>query len=55
MSHAFEKRARVPIFRPEGEAILGMAKFIDQDAEIQALLKQKRIHRAQSPNASSTL
>lgn len=28
-----------------------MAKFIDQDAEIQALLKQKRIHWAQSPNA----
>jgi hypothetical protein len=51
VSHAFEKRARVPIFRPEGEAILGMAKFIDQHAALQALLKQKRIHWAQSPNA----
>lgn len=51
VSHAFEKRPRVPIFRPEGEPILGMAKYIHRRASLQALLNQERIAWIQSPNA----
>jgi len=37
VSNAFEKRFRIPLFRPEGEAILGMQKFVDKDADLIAL------------------
>jgi hypothetical protein len=37
VSNAFEDEPRVPIFRPNGDAILGMEKFIIADNELQAL------------------
>lgn len=49
VSNAFEKRARVPIFRPEGEPILGMAKFVDQHTGLRKLIGQKRIAWIKAP------
>ncbi|RDJ98267.1 C1 family peptidase [Cupriavidus lacunae] len=37
VSDAFEDQARVPLIHPDGEPILGMAKFILADAELKAL------------------
>lgn len=37
VSNAFEDTPRVPIFRPDGDAILGMEKFILADNEIRSL------------------
>jgi hypothetical protein len=40
VSNAFEDEPRVPIFRPNGDAILGMEKFIIADNELQALFDE---------------
>jgi hypothetical protein len=37
VSNAFEENPRVPVFRPDGDAILGMEKFIRADKEIRQL------------------
>ncbi len=37
VSNAFEDEPRIPIYRPGGEAILGMEKFIRADSELQEL------------------
>jgi pimeloyl-ACP methyl ester carboxylesterase len=37
VSNAFEETPRVPVFRPDGDAILGMEKFIRADKEIRLL------------------
>ncbi|WCL54735.1 C1 family peptidase [Gimibacter soli] len=42
VSNAFEERFRIPIFRPDGEAILGMEKFVEKDKAIKALFKGKK-------------
>jgi hypothetical protein len=39
VSNAFEDEPRVPVFRPDGDAILGMEKFILTDNEILNLFK----------------
>ena len=53
VSHAFEKRPRIPLFR-DGEPILGMAKWIQkamkEDEQIEALFKQKSVQWVQAPN-----
>ncbi|MCH7976141.1 MAG: C1 family peptidase [Bacteroidetes bacterium] len=53
VSHAFEKRPRIPLFR-DGEPILGMAKWIQdaikEDERIEALFKQKSVQWVQAPN-----
>jgi hypothetical protein len=40
VSNAFEDEPRIPIFRSEGDAILGMEKFIIADNELQALFDE---------------
>jgi len=53
VSHAFEKRPRIPLFR-DGEPILGMAKWIQdairEDERIEALFKEKSVQWVQAPN-----
>lgn len=54
VSHAFEKRARIPILRPEGEPILGMARFVrheEMDFAVERLIDDGRIDWIQAPNA----
>ena len=53
VSNAFEDKSRIPIFRPDGEEILGMQKFIAQDAELSALIKAKKVDLVLSPNTST--
>jgi hypothetical protein len=52
VSHAFEKQARIPLFR-DGEPILGMAKFLGEDQELRTLftsLGKARFMHAIAPN-----
>lgn len=37
VSNAFEDTVRIPVIRPDGEAILGMQKFIEADAALKKL------------------
>ena len=52
VSNAFEETTRIPILRPDGEEILGMQKFVDNDAELSALIKSKRLALVLSPNTN---
>jgi len=51
VSNAFEKRARIPIMRPEGEPILGMSRFVEASPVLKRLIADKRIDWVLSPNA----
>jgi hypothetical protein len=51
VSNAFEERFRIPVFRPDGEAILGMQKFVNKDAELVKLFGTKKADLVVSPNA----
>ena len=53
VSHAFEKRARIPLFR-DGEPILGMMKHLAGDQEIQALAKNGKLDLVFAPNDEKT-
>ena len=53
VSNAFEKRPRIPILRPEGEPILGMAKFVEQSTVVKRLIADGRMQWVRSPNASA--
>lgn len=50
VSHAFERHARIPLFRPEGEALLGMAKFVDRHDRLKKLIASRKIVWVQAPN-----
>jgi len=50
VSNAFERRARIPLVRPVGEPLLGMAKFVEQSAEIRKLIASGQIDWIQAPN-----
>lgn len=50
VSHAFEKHARVPLFRPEGEALLGMAKFVEKHNRLKKLIASRKVSWVQAPN-----
>lgn len=50
VSDAFEETARIPIIRPEGEPILGMEKFVDQDTAISGIFRGKKAEWVRSPN-----
>lgn len=50
VSHAFERRARIPLFRPEGEALLGMAKFVERHDRLKKLIASRKIAWVQAPN-----
>jgi len=49
VSHAFEKRARIPLFR-DGEPILGMMKHLQADPDVQALVKSGKLELVFAPN-----
>jgi hypothetical protein len=50
VSNAFERRARIPVFRPDGEPLLGMAKCVEGRASLQKLWQDPRNAWVQSPN-----
>lgn len=55
VSNAFEEKPRIPVFRPSGEAILGMEKFIRADEEIRKLFEKAEPSEAAwllSPNTA---
>lgn len=54
VSHAFEKTPHIPILRPDGEPILGMAKFIEPNTAIRNLINQNRLDWVQAPNSKDT-
>lgn len=53
VSNAFEKNPRIPIFRNDGEAILGMEKFVKDDRDIKKHLGAKKFQWILSPNNAS--
>ncbi|WP_373500609.1 hypothetical protein [Desulfococcus sp.] len=57
VSNAFEDKPRVPVFRPSGDAILGMEKFIRADEELRKLFDgtvQRDTAWLLSPNTAPT-
>ncbi len=50
ISNAFEERFHIPLLRPDGEPLLGMEKFILQDAELYAMLTDGRADWVLAPN-----
>ena len=50
VSHAFEAKPRIPLIRPDGEPILGMAKCIEQDAELSKLFAGGKADWVTAPN-----
>ncbi len=50
VSNAFEKRPRIPILRPDGEPLLGMARFVDQSPVMKSLLRDGRVEWVRAPN-----
>lgn len=50
VSHAFEATARIPLLQPNGEEILGMSKFVEKDADLQAMFKKAPADWVTSPN-----
>ena len=51
VSNAFEKRPRIPMLRPEGEPILGMARFVERSPVIKKLIADGRMAWVRAPNA----
>jgi len=56
VSNAFEARYRIPLLRPRGEPLLGLASSLDQalkdDAGLRALFERKAVDWVQAPNGS---
>jgi hypothetical protein len=52
VSNAFEKKFRIPLFRPDGEAILGMQKFVNKDSDLKTLFSSGKAQLVLSPNAA---
>lgn len=52
VSDAFEQRVRIPVFQKDGEPILGMEKFIRNDAELDMLFKNGKADWVRSPNTA---
>lgn len=50
VSNAFERRPRVPLIRPHGEPILGMARFVERDADVKALFRHASSNWITAPN-----
>jgi len=51
VSNAFEVRPRIPLIRPEGVPLLGMAKFVQQHDGLTRLIKKGKATWIQSPNS----
>jgi hypothetical protein len=50
VSNAFERRFRIPLIRPDGEAIFGMEKFIRKEPAVSALFASKNAEWILTPN-----
>lgn len=50
VAHAFEAKPRIPLIRPDGEPILGMAKFIQADPDLVKLFKSGKADWITAPN-----
>lgn len=50
VSNAFEEKPRIPLLKPDGEPILGMAKFVQEHGRLQDLVESGRVSWAQAPN-----
>lgn len=50
VSNACESKPRIPIFRNDGEPLLGMEKFVRADADLKSLFKTKRADWVLAPN-----
>ncbi len=50
VSNAFESRARIPLIRPDGVPLLGMARFVTQHDGLARLIKKGKVTWVQSPN-----
>lgn len=51
VSNAFEARARIPLIRPDGVPLLGMARFVQQHEGLTRLIKKGKATWIQSPNS----
>ena len=54
VSNAFEERHRIPLIRPDGEPILGMQHFVDDDGALKSAISRGLIHHVVSPNQIGT-
>jgi len=52
VSNAFEETTRIPVFRPDGERIVGMEKFVDRDPALKAEINAGRIALIRAPNSN---
>ena len=50
VSNAFEEKFRIPLIQPDGEPILGMEKFINEDKALLTLLKSSKADWILAPN-----
>ncbi len=51
VSNAFEAQPRIWPIRPEGTPLLGMERFVEDDADLTTLFKKKTAEWVRSPNA----
>lgn len=55
VSNALEERRRIPFFRPDGEAILGMEKFINGSQAVHGLIEAGKIETIITPTGSENV
>jgi len=53
VAHAFERRERIPLFRPDGTPLLGMTKFAKRTKSLTSAIKRGRAVWVQSPTSGS--
>jgi hypothetical protein len=53
VSNAFEDDPRIPLFEEDGEPLLGMAKFVEDDEELEALFKDGAADWVVAPNGET--
>lgn len=53
VSNSFETLSRIPLFRKNGEAILGMEKFVANDVGLRDLFASRKADWIRAPNTSS--
>ena len=52
VSHAFEAQPRIPLIRPEGAAILGMAKYVERHRPLTRLIAGGAVRWVTAPNTA---
>jgi hypothetical protein len=53
VSNALEKTARIPLFRPDGEPLLGMEKFVTKNAAVQKAVSSGKLEVVVTPTAAT--